>query len=285
MGSVIAGGENGAICATAGTRMTQGRIALSITKGSGYDQGSQKPGRGWRCQETMTRKTALAEIARRKMVSSDSIEKETTTRTESSVGETDTIKRIMEAALRLFSSEGYSGVTTKRLASEAGVNEITLFRRFKSKENILRAVFDFNLKKIEGIIDKNLLLEEDADFESCILSLIKELGVEAGDLGAMALSFKKTNEMPLVAASMGKLVKAVNERLCRFFEFQMQVGNIRKVNPMALSTILFGFIASQNMPRLPKDPHAQFEVMSMGVSSDEFIDLIMNGIVMPKANG
>ncbi len=47
--------------------------------------------------------------------------------------------RILEAAARVFAEGGFRGATTRRIAQEAGVNEITLFRHFGSKERLLLA--------------------------------------------------------------------------------------------------------------------------------------------------
>jgi AcrR family transcriptional regulator len=51
-----------------------------------------------------------------------------------------TREKILEAALRLFSQKGYLGATTKEIASESGVAEVTLFRHFSSKEALLEDV-------------------------------------------------------------------------------------------------------------------------------------------------
>ncbi len=53
-----------------------------------------------------------------------------------------TRERILEAALELFSKHGFKGTTTKSIASEAGVNEVTLFRHFGSKERLFNAVIE-----------------------------------------------------------------------------------------------------------------------------------------------
>ena len=37
---------------------------------------------------------------------------------------------ILEAAARLYGEHGFRGTTTRRIAQEAGVNEVTLFRQF-----------------------------------------------------------------------------------------------------------------------------------------------------------
>ena len=47
-------------------------------------------------------------------------------------------ERILEAAVRVFGETGYRGATTRRIAQIADVNEVTLFRHFGSKEELLR---------------------------------------------------------------------------------------------------------------------------------------------------
>lgn len=55
-------------------------------------------------------------------------------------GVTDTHRRLLEAAARVFARNGLEGATTREIAREAKVNEVTLFRHFQSKENLLSAV-------------------------------------------------------------------------------------------------------------------------------------------------
>lgn len=56
-------------------------------------------------------------------------------------------ERLLDAAARVYAETGYRGATTRRIAQEAGVNEITLFRHFGSKTTlILEAVRQANLR-------------------------------------------------------------------------------------------------------------------------------------------
>ncbi len=49
---------------------------------------------------------------------------------------------IMEAALNLFAEKGYTSVSTREIATAAGITEMTLFRKFESKKKLfLRSVF------------------------------------------------------------------------------------------------------------------------------------------------
>jgi AcrR family transcriptional regulator len=50
----------------------------------------------------------------------------------------DVRDQLREAALKLYSTAGTRGATTKRIAGAAGVNEVTLFRHFGSKDALLR---------------------------------------------------------------------------------------------------------------------------------------------------
>jgi len=45
--------------------------------------------------------------------------------------------KILDAAARVYAQVGWRGATTKRIAEAAGVNEVTLFRHFGSKDTLL----------------------------------------------------------------------------------------------------------------------------------------------------
>ena len=48
--------------------------------------------------------------------------------------------RILAAAARVYAETGFRGATTRRIAEEAGVNEITIFRQFGSKAALIDEV-------------------------------------------------------------------------------------------------------------------------------------------------
>ena len=47
-------------------------------------------------------------------------------------------EQLLQAALKVFAESGTRGATTRRIAQEAGVNEVTLFRHFGSKDALIR---------------------------------------------------------------------------------------------------------------------------------------------------
>ncbi len=50
----------------------------------------------------------------------------------------DIREKLLQAAVRVYAETGYRGATTRRIANEAGVNEITLFRHFGSKDALMQ---------------------------------------------------------------------------------------------------------------------------------------------------
>lgn len=74
--------------------------------------------------------------------------------------------RILKAATKLFSEHGYNGISTKKIADLAGVNEVTIFRHFNSKSNLLQSVirhysYEGNIiqkvsRDITGDVEKDL---------------------------------------------------------------------------------------------------------------------------------
>jgi AcrR family transcriptional regulator len=55
---------------------------------------------------------------------------------------TDARSKLLEVAARVYAETGYRGTTTRRIAQEADVNEVTLFRHFGSKDALLREAIE-----------------------------------------------------------------------------------------------------------------------------------------------
>jgi AcrR family transcriptional regulator len=53
-----------------------------------------------------------------------------------------TQQKLLDATLELISEKGYLGATTREIAQEAGVTELTLFRHFGSKEKLFEEMLN-----------------------------------------------------------------------------------------------------------------------------------------------
>jgi AcrR family transcriptional regulator len=87
------------------------------------------------------------------------------------VAKQDTRNKILKAAETLFSKNGFDGTPTKRIASEAGITEMTLFNHFPSKELLYKTVVKerFLAVEIESVLSE--LSYDDLERDLKIISL------------------------------------------------------------------------------------------------------------------
>jgi AcrR family transcriptional regulator len=66
-----------------------------------------------------------------------------------------TRQRLFDAATETLNRRGIQGTTTREIARRAGVHEVTLFRHFKSKDQLLRAILKRALAAKAAGLDEN----------------------------------------------------------------------------------------------------------------------------------
>jgi AcrR family transcriptional regulator len=71
--------------------------------------------------------------------------------------------RLLEAAHAVFAEEGFRGATTRKIAARAGVNEVTLFRHFASKEELLAEAVGRQVEASIAMLECSPLPGEPAD--------------------------------------------------------------------------------------------------------------------------
>ncbi|HEX7020930.1 MAG TPA: helix-turn-helix domain-containing protein [Gemmatimonadaceae bacterium] len=59
----------------------------------------------------------------------------------------DIRQRILDAATRVYAQHGFRGATTRLIATEAGVNEVTIFRTFGSKAALFDALMRLHVAR------------------------------------------------------------------------------------------------------------------------------------------
>lgn len=189
----------------------------------------------------------------------------------------DIDRRIEHAAVREFCRKGYAGATTRRIAEMAGVNEVTLFRRFRSKESILRTSItklrDTSLQTINAVF----LSEQAEDIRICLRNLgrsIMRLMKDEEELIFLLISEGRRN--PTIAKSLSPIPQTVFKRLAAYFESQIKLGKMRNVDPKtaALAYISFPFFTSLASGILVDVLKADDEK-----TFDGFVDIFTRGIL------
>lgn len=187
-------------------------------------------------------------------------------------------ERILDAAMVIFSKNGYNGATTIKIAEKAGVNEITIFRKFKSKENLLKTVIQKNQSETLETLDYILCMEKSADVEDCIktlgITLNQFLDERMDFVFMMATEGRKRPEiMDLFTQFRRKLIGHLSE----YFQEQINQGNIRKLDPDLLAMTLFNFIFSKSLSvKIFKDNLIKDDLEVYG----EYTDIFMRGIAL-----
>jgi AcrR family transcriptional regulator len=127
----------------------------------------------------------------------------------------DSRDRILEAAARVYAQYGFRGATTRLIAQEAGVNEVTLFRLFGSKAQL----FDELLNKQLHASIIPLLPEEPENPE---IELVEWCAVLLSQMRASRSFLRKmigeTEERPEAARSACLGPHAAAESLERYVE-------------------------------------------------------------------
>jgi len=161
-----------------------------------------------------------------------------------------TEQRILDAALKVFASEGYTGATTRRIAEEANVAEVTLFRKFHSKENLLKEVLIKNRASSSSLDDYLSRIKEDTDFQIDLCILGKKILDIMRDKKRggkyhmfMLMLFEEGRRRPEVAEILSSVFQMNIARLSEYFEMQIRNGKMRNVNPRSTALAFISYFA------------------------------------------
>jgi TetR/AcrR family transcriptional regulator len=191
-------------------------------------------------------------------------------------------QRILEAALKVFASEGYTGATTRKIAEEANVAEVTLFRKFKSKENLLKEVLINNRADFSSL-ENILQIEKNVDFETelrilskNIARIIKDKKKDRNHHLFMHMLFEEGRRRPEVAEALSSFLQMNIKPLSEYFELQIKNGKMRNINPRSAAITFVSYLVYTSILR------GVFGDSFLGDSDEEierFIDIFTKGVI------
>jgi AcrR family transcriptional regulator len=155
--------------------------------------------------------------------------------------------QLLESAARLYAEAGYRGATTRRIALQAGVNEITLFRHIGSKDVLIREAIARAGSSMEAQAlpdpprDPSRELKDWARAHIAALrkrrSLIRTC---MGEIEEHPGIFSGENSPPAVAA----------KALCQYLRRLRETGQAKaQFDEVAASTMLMGVLFADAMGR------------------------------------
>jgi len=197
-------------------------------------------------------------------------------------------EEILKAAMKTIVREGYDGATTKLIADEAGINEVTLFRKFHSKENILQAVImqqrDNALQALTSAFLSREVHEDDKGNAPRIATTLTELGDRLIEfmktrMDLMILLMSEGRRKPSVAKVISSIPQDMIVQLRKLFEEQMRLKKIRDVDPQLAAVTFLGFLFYYS---LMKELFNDKVIKENKGILDGFVDIFLNGVRIAK---
>ena len=152
-------------------------------------------------------------------------------------------QRILEAAIEAFRTLGYTRTTTKFIAENAGVAEVTLFRHFGDKQKLFQAV----APKIGGGVNFDLLQTRlTGDLEPDLRFIIETaLSFFIAQQDAIRMLMFESIHFPEMKEALVQNPRGMSELLERYFLKQINAGTIQAIDPrvtaQAFISMLFGY--------------------------------------------
>lgn len=191
----------------------------------------------------------------------------------------DTRSRIIQAAIELFSERGYSGATTRAIAERAGVNEVTLFRHFGTKENLIQIIMQqFGGMAVAEEIASRLTGDYTQDL-TIIGSAMMHVLTERNHAVRMAIC--EAGNFPEITQVVADSPRQIRQMLARYLDEKMQAGIIRQAHSEVLAqsflgmffsyAVLTGFLSDDLQP-----------IPSKGEIVAEFVRIFAQGTLAQK---
>ncbi|MGD2026956.1 MAG: TetR/AcrR family transcriptional regulator, partial [Anaerolineales bacterium] len=154
----------------------------------------------------------------------------------------NTRTRIISAAAQLFAERGFAATTTRAIAELAGVNEVTLFRRFGTKENLIQVI----IEQFGGpAISAELAAQISGDYVQDLTMIGKAMiAIMTERSDAMRMAICEVGNFPEIQQIVAENPRQLRRMLALYFEDQMQAGVIRLGHPEVLAQAFLGMYFS-----------------------------------------
>jgi AcrR family transcriptional regulator len=154
--------------------------------------------------------------------------------------------KILRAATGVFAKRGVSGATTREIAHRARVNEVTLFRHFRNKEELLRQVILCSGKRFEDVFTA-APVETAADFRRTVENYARVYAQKLRDNEEFVRTFmgEMTRHLNLCRRLFDEGGKPTREKFIAYLRAARRRGLVRRdLDPVmaadALTAMLLG---------------------------------------------
>lgn len=187
-----------------------------------------------------------------------------------------TDEKIINATFRILQKEGFAKATTKKIAAEAGVNEVTIFRNFQNKNNLVEITKDYYLQIFLGQLEEIFSFNEDDEIEEYFQSNFKGvLNLSDEDFSIIKVAMEEVRDVPERKLLISRITSTVINKLEEFFKYQIETGKIREVDFRVLAIMCFSITFQSVILWKIYDKEHTPETEQYGKN---FLDILYNGI-------
>ena len=154
----------------------------------------------------------------------------------------DTKDRLLGATMKLVSEKGYLGATTREIAREAGVSELTLFRNFGSKEKLFEGLlgqytFLPRLRELRPRLDG-------LAYEEALMTIAKRFLLTLKEQKSfIKIMYSEANLYPdKVRKVYNNTIDEIRATLSGYFASLQKKGALRKVSPDTSARMFLGML-------------------------------------------
>jgi AcrR family transcriptional regulator len=191
----------------------------------------------------------------------------------------DTSGRIIWAASQLFAEKGYAGTTTRAIAELAGVNEVTIFRHFGTKDKLARVIMDqFGGMAIAAELEPRFSGDYRQDL-MMIGHVMMKVMTERND--AMRMAICEARNFPEFQEVAAQNPRQLRQMLARYFEGQIAEKRIRPGHPEVMAQAFLGMFFSYTVLQGFLLDALQPEVTHEAIVA-QFVDLFVHGTLLEE---
>ncbi len=195
---------------------------------------------------------------------------------------TSTQKKIIDAAIKIFSEKGFEGSTTSEIAQVAGVAEGTIFRHFGTKKGILQKILlqaVVNFQRPEVLVSLAKLIEE-GDDQFWIQIINEQLGSVQQQLPLLKLLFYEAQFHSEVQEIMvEKVARSILDLISEPIVKRQSSGEFRSFDP---NLMVFSLIASIWGYLVWKQIAPDQEKLDEEQALAQVLDIWLHGVVNPQ---